>query len=107
MKAAIFDEVGTPLRIGDMADPAPGPDEVVLRVEACGICGSDLHMTHDPAPFGLLAPFVLGHEIAGEVVALGAEVADLREGTASPSRRCAAAAIATPAAKGTPHAVPP
>ncbi|WP_062221023.1 zinc-dependent alcohol dehydrogenase [Aureimonas sp. D3] len=91
MKAAIFDEVGTPLRIGDMADPAPGPGEVVLRVEACGICGSDLHMTHDPAPFGLLAPFVLGHEIAGEVVALGAEVADLREGdrvAVTPMRGC-------------------
>jgi len=80
MKAAIFDAVGSPLRIGEMSDPAPGADEVVLRVAACGICGSDLHITEDPKPFGLGTGFVLGHEIAGEVVAVGAEVRDLRVG---------------------------
>lgn len=80
MKAAIFDAVGAPLRIGDVPDPTPGPDEVVLRTAACGICGSDLHITEDPVPFGIGAGFVLGHEIAGEVVATGAAVTDLRPG---------------------------
>ena len=58
MKAAIFDAVGAPLRIADVPDPTPGPDEVVLRTAGCGICGSDLHITEDPAPFGIGAGFV-------------------------------------------------
>lgn len=80
MKAAIFDQVGRPLRIGEVPDPTPGGDEVVLRVEACGICGSDLHITEDPAPFGIGEGFVLGHEIAGEVVAVGKSVTTLKAG---------------------------
>ncbi|WP_151719431.1 zinc-dependent alcohol dehydrogenase [Gemmobacter serpentinus] len=80
MKAVIFDAVGAPLRVETRPDPTPGPDEVVLRVAGCGICGSDLHITEDPAPFGIGAGFVLGHEIAGEVVAMGAEVQGLRMG---------------------------
>lgn len=80
MKAAIFDEVGSPLRIGVAPDPAPASDEVVLRVAACGICGSDLHMTEDPAPFGIGGGFVLGHEFAGDIVALGSEVTGLDVG---------------------------
>jgi (R,R)-butanediol dehydrogenase/meso-butanediol dehydrogenase/diacetyl reductase len=61
-------------------DPAPATDEVLLRVAACGICGSDLHITEDPAPFGIGGGFVLGHEFAGEVVDTGAEVTGLRTG---------------------------
>ena len=80
MRAAIFDGAGIPLRIDRVEDPAPAADEVVLRVAACGICGSDLHITEDPAPFGIGPGFVLGHEFAGEVVALGAEVTDLALG---------------------------
>ena len=81
MKAVIFDAVGAPLRVDTRPDPAaPNPDEVVLRVAGCGICGSDLHITEDPAPFGIGGGFVLGHEISGEVVAIGAEVQDLRPG---------------------------
>jgi len=80
MKAAIFDTVGAPLRIGAVPDPTPGPNEVVLRIAACGICGSDLHITEDPVPFGIGAGFVLGHEFAGDIVALGSEVTNLRIG---------------------------
>ncbi|MBZ9937798.1 alcohol dehydrogenase catalytic domain-containing protein [Mesorhizobium sp. BR1-1-16] len=80
MKAAIFEAVGAPLRIGTVADPTPAPDEVVIRVAACGICGSDLHITEDPMPFGVGAGFVLGHEFAGTIVALGAEVTDFAIG---------------------------
>jgi (R,R)-butanediol dehydrogenase / meso-butanediol dehydrogenase / diacetyl reductase len=52
-------------------DPTPGPDELVLRVEACGICGSDLKAV-DRMPVGL----VMGHEFCGSIVAAGWEVAD-------------------------------
>jgi threonine dehydrogenase-like Zn-dependent dehydrogenase len=80
MKVALFDAVGKPLRIAEQVDPSPGPDEVVLRTTACGICGSDLHIVEDPVPFGVGAGYVLGHEISGEVVALGAGVRDLKLG---------------------------
>lgn len=80
MKALIFDAVGQPLRMADLPNPSPAADEVVLRVAGCGICGSDLHITEDPKPFGIGAGFVLGHEISGEVVALGAEVTGLALG---------------------------
>ena len=48
MKAAFFDHVGQPLRIDDLRDPDPAPDEVVVQFAACGICGSDLHMLQAP-----------------------------------------------------------
>lgn len=80
MKVAIFDAVGSPLRIADQPDPTPDADEVVLRTAACGICGSDLHITEDPEPFGIGGGYVLGHEIAGEVVATGSAVRDLKPG---------------------------
>ncbi len=59
-----------PLAVETLPDPAPTPGELVVRVGRCGICGSDLHMTEDPA-FGKAAGDVLGHEFAGEVVAAG------------------------------------
>jgi (R,R)-butanediol dehydrogenase/meso-butanediol dehydrogenase/diacetyl reductase len=80
MKAAIFDGVGIPLRIDDLQVPTPAADEVLLRVAACGICGSDLHISEDPVTFGVGQGTVLGHEFAGAVVALGAEVSDLKVG---------------------------
>lgn len=91
MKALIFDTVGKPLRLDTRPDPAPGADEVVLRVAGCGICGSDLHITEDPAPFGIGPGFVLGHEISGEVVAAGRDVRGLAPGDAVavvPMRGC-------------------
>lgn len=66
MKAAVFRGLGQPLSIETLADPVPGPGEVVLKVAACGICGSDLHATEEGA--FLQAPgTVLGHEFAGEI----------------------------------------
>ncbi|MCB2074117.1 MAG: alcohol dehydrogenase catalytic domain-containing protein [Novosphingobium sp.] len=74
MKAAVCHNSADPLAIEQRPDPAPGPGEVLIRVERCGICGSELHMRDGPArafPGGM----VMGHEIAGEVVALGEGVA--------------------------------
>jgi len=80
MKAALFDTVGRPLRIDTVQDPEPADDEVLLKVAACGICGSDLHMTEDPATFGVGQGAVLGHEFAGEVIAIGRSVEGLSVG---------------------------
>ncbi len=75
MKAAVFHKCGLPLSIETITDPEPGPDELILKVCACGICGTDLHWTEvDPQKTGWrpLAPgAVLGHEFAGEVVEVG------------------------------------
>ena len=65
----------------ELPTPTPGPGEVLLRVEAAGLCHSDLHMMEWPegsVPFTL--PFTLGHETAGTVAALGPGVAGVREG---------------------------
>jgi (R,R)-butanediol dehydrogenase/meso-butanediol dehydrogenase/diacetyl reductase len=68
-----------PLIVESLPDPAPGEGELLIRVGRCGICGSDLHMTEDPA-FGRGAGDILGHEFAGEVVALGRGAEGVRLG---------------------------
>jgi len=91
MKAAVFKEAGTPLRIEEVPDPTPGPDEVVIKVGRCGICGTDLHRTEGHEGYTWPSGFVLGHEFAGEVVALGSKVEQIRLGdrvTALPYTGC-------------------
>ena len=77
MRAAILRDYGEPLAIRDVPGPDAGPDDAVVRVDACGVCRSDWHawMGHgewadDRVPRGQ----VLGHEPAGEVVSVGANV---------------------------------
>ena len=80
MRAAVYDAPGLPLRIAEVADPRPGPGQAVMKVSACGVCGSDLHAT---TPEGDLARHgaVLGHEVTGEIVEIGPEpVGDWRVG---------------------------
>lgn len=71
MRAIVFETPGE-LRVADLPEPVPAADEVVLAVEAAGLCGSDIHayLGVFPAPF----PYVPGHEVAGRVVAVGAEL---------------------------------
>jgi len=61
------------LEITDLPVPDPGPDEVLVRVEACGICGSDVH-GYDGSSGRRIPPIVMGHEAAGIVAAVGAGV---------------------------------
>jgi (R,R)-butanediol dehydrogenase / meso-butanediol dehydrogenase / diacetyl reductase len=79
VKSAVVQGLHRPLAVETLPDPTPGTGEVVVKVGRCGICGSDLHMTEDPA-FGIKAGDVLGHEFAGEVVALGRDTEGLRIG---------------------------
>src|SRR5437763_8385035 len=72
MRAVIIDGPGN-IRVGSIPDPTPQPDEVVIRVGACGICGTDLHIID--GEFLANYPIVPGHEFAGEVVAVGSNVA--------------------------------
>ncbi len=78
MRAARF-HGGHDIRLENVPEPEPGPGEVVVRVRAAGICGSDLHGYRDPHP-SADQPRTRGHELAGEVAALGPGVRDLAVG---------------------------
>src|SRR5262249_14882464 len=90
MKAAVFHGIGRPLSVETVDDPKPGPHDVIIKTHRCGVCGTDLHITSDPAwhyPTGAL----LGHEYCGEVGEIGSEVAGYRKGeliTAMPATGC-------------------
>lgn len=79
MRAVTFQALHQPLAFEMLPDPTPDADQVVVKVGRCGICGSDLHMNEDAA-YGCQHGDVLGHEFAGEVVALGGAVEGLRTG---------------------------
>jgi alcohol dehydrogenase len=79
VKAVVIEAFGAPPVVRDVPDPTPPADGVVVRVERTGICRSDWHawQGHDP---DVRLPHVPGHELSGEVVAIGADVASLRPG---------------------------
>jgi threonine dehydrogenase-like Zn-dependent dehydrogenase len=73
MKAAVFYEQED-LRLEDVPEPEAGPDEIVVRVLACGFCGSDIEYYYGKSPLGTpdgKGPLVLGHELCGEIVQAG------------------------------------
>lgn len=79
MKAAIYPGGGKPITIEELPDPQPGPDEVLIKVHRCGICGTDLSFTRGTMwDFGTNTQF--GHEYAGEIVELGRNVTNFRVG---------------------------
>lgn len=67
------------LELTDFPNPAPGDDEVLLRIRACGICGSDIH-GWDGSTGRRRPPLIMGHEAAGEIVAVGPRVEKWRPG---------------------------
>ena len=79
MKALLFKVAGQPLVVESLPDPVPGAGEVIVRVSHCGVCGTDLHSTSGHG-MQLPADSQLGHEYAGEVVALGKGVEHLKVG---------------------------
>ncbi|HEU4720617.1 MAG TPA: alcohol dehydrogenase catalytic domain-containing protein [Gemmatimonadaceae bacterium] len=95
MRVAAFGGAGRGLAIERRPDPVPGPGQVVLAVARCGICATDLHLTSGRGAIQLPPGAVPGHEYAGEVVAIGPGVEQLRVGdrvTALPLAGCGACA---------------
>lgn len=83
MKAAVLHRFTEPLRIEEVALPSPDADDVLLRVEACGVCHSDVHIAQGDWPplAGITKlPLILGHEVVGRVIQRGEAVTGLQEG---------------------------
>src|ERR1041384_1969894 len=78
MKALLLSEYRH-LEIADLPPPTPAPDEVLIRVSACGICGSDVH-GYDGSSGRRIPPIVMGHEAAGIVAGVGKNVRKVTEG---------------------------
>ena len=80
MKAAVF-YGKQDLRIMDIPKPTPKEDEVLIKVKACGICGTDVHIFHgDEGAAATPTGTVLGHEFAGEVESVGRDITDIKPG---------------------------
>jgi L-iditol 2-dehydrogenase len=68
------------VEIREVPEPTIGPDQVLLEVKAAGVCGSDLHMWREQQSWAVKLPLVLGHEFAGVVVEVGANVSNFAPG---------------------------
>lgn len=79
MRAMLLDHPHSPLRLGQLARRALEPGQMRLRVAACGVCRTDLHITDGELP-ELRSPVVPGHEIVGTVAEVGADVERFRAG---------------------------
>lgn len=79
MHAMVLTAPGLPLRLEQREDPVPGPGDVCVKVAACGVCRTDLHVVDGELP-GIAYPIVPGHEVVGRVTALGPGVTTLAIG---------------------------
>ncbi len=80
MRAAFVEELGQPLVIREVAIPTPGPGQIVVKTEACGVCHTDLHAAKGDWPVKPRLPFIPGHEGIGRVSAVGANVTAVKAG---------------------------
>jgi propanol-preferring alcohol dehydrogenase len=79
MQAMVLNKIGGPLIWTDLPDRRPGPDQIRVKVAACGVCRTDLHVLDGELP-GPQFPIIPGHEIVGRIDAIGADVSDLKIG---------------------------
>lgn len=79
MRAMLLDHPGRPLRLADLPKGAPGPGQILVRVAACGVCRTDLHLCDGDLAF-IRSPIVPGHEIVGRVEATGDGIAGFAAG---------------------------
>ena len=79
MRAVLLERPRQPLLLAELPDPTPGPGQILIQVNACGVCRTDLHIADGDLPNPKL-PLVLGHEIVGTVTALGSGVSRFHVG---------------------------
>ena len=79
MRAMVLSMPGAPLQMQERADPSPGDGEIRVRVSACGVCRTDLHVVDAELP-DIKYPVVPGHEIVGRVDLIGSNVTTHRIG---------------------------
>jgi len=80
MKAAVVVRFGEPLELRECEIPTPGPGQILVKTEACGVCHTDVHAAKGDWPMKPILPFIPGHEGIGVVVAIGPEVTAVKEG---------------------------
>src|ERR687883_2128454 len=80
MKAAVVHDFASPLVIEDVPTPEPGPEQVLVRIEASGLCHTDIHAARGEWPVKPTLPFIPGHEGVGVVEEVGALVNNVRPG---------------------------
>ena len=92
MRAAVYEGEGR-LVVKDLPEPVPADDEVLIEIEACGICGSDVQIINVPPGHPSTPPVVIGHEFVGRVRQVGSAVRDVPIGlrvVADPDPKCGA-----------------
>lgn len=99
MKAAYYERFQSPIRVETLPDPVPGPDDVVIKVAATGICRSDWHgwQGHDT---DIRLPHVPGHEFAGIIAACGKNIKRFKTGQRVTVPFCGGCGYCTPCSKG-------
>ena len=80
MKAAVVTEFGKPLVVKDIPVPTPAPHQVLVKMETCGVCHTDIHAAQGDWPAKPTVPFVPGHEGIGTIEAVGSQVSKERIG---------------------------
>lgn len=80
MQAAVVTAFGKPLALQEWDIPTPGPGQILVKTEACGVCHTDLHAANGDWPLKPTPPFIPGHEAIGIVVGMGAGVTIVKEG---------------------------
>ncbi|NKQ09668.1 alcohol dehydrogenase AdhP [Pseudomonas sp. SST3] len=80
MKAAVVHAFGEPLRIEEVKVPLPSAGQILVKIEACGVCHTDLHAAEGDWPVRPTLPFIPGHEGVGYVAAVGSGVIRVKEG---------------------------
>src|SRR5512145_2651239 len=80
MRAAVVHEFGSALRVGEVDVPEVRPGRILVKIEASGVCHTDLHAASGDWPVKPTLPFIPGHEGVGHVSAVGAGVEGVKEG---------------------------
>src|ERR1035441_7985222 len=80
MQAAVVEQFGKPLVLREWDIPTPGPGQILVKTEACGVCHTDLHAARGDWAGKPPTPFIPGHEAAGMIIAVGSGVTSVKEG---------------------------